>query len=220
MPIEIHEVGADALDRYAAVSIAFEVRSFLRPTLIERGLGGISLREEALSTPYLKDYDAYGEGRPQDWPSEFDVTNWGFLLALDGDVPVGAAAIAYNTPGVNMLAGRSDLGVLWDIRVDPAHRGHGIGRALFQRAAGWCRARGCRLMKIETQNVNVPACRFYHSQGCELGEIDRYAYAGHPHVAHEVMLIWYLDLAKVSAPSQGLQPSRCRAPRPRRPALG
>ncbi len=41
MPIEIREVGPDALDRYATVSIAFEVRSVLRPTLIEGGLGGI-----------------------------------------------------------------------------------------------------------------------------------------------------------------------------------
>jgi GNAT superfamily N-acetyltransferase len=194
MTIEIREVEPDALDRYAMVSIAFEVRALLRLELVDGGLGGIALHEEAVRTPYLKDYDAYGEGRPQDWPHEFDVTNWGFLLATDADRPVGAAAIAYDTPGVHMLAGRRDLGVLWDVRVNPAFRGRGIGRALFQRAADWCRARGCRRMKIETQNVNVEACRFYRRQGCELGEINRFAYVGVPHVAHEVMLIWYLDL--------------------------
>lgn len=107
---------------------------------------------------------------------------------------MGAAAIAYDSSAVTMLVQRRDLAVLWDIRVSPDRRGQGIGRALFRRAAAWCRERGCTQMKIETQNVNVPACRFYHSQGARLGEINRYAYAGHPAVGHEVMLVWYLDL--------------------------
>jgi hypothetical protein len=58
----------------------------------------------------------------------------------------------------------------------------------------WSRERKCTHLKIETQNVNVPACRFYAKQGCRLGAIDRYGYAGHPQVGHETMLIWYLDL--------------------------
>ena len=88
MAFEIHEVGPDALDRYATVSITFPVRTMLRPTLIDAGLTGITLVEEVVPSPYLKDYDAYGEGRPQDWPNEFDVSNWGFLLATDGGTPV------------------------------------------------------------------------------------------------------------------------------------
>jgi GNAT superfamily N-acetyltransferase len=123
--------------------------------------------------------------------------NWGFLLARlsQTDRPIGGAAIAWNTNGVNMLEGRSDLAVLWDIRVRPEHRGHGIGTLLLARSADWARRYGCTLLKIETQNVNVPACRFYASQGCDLGVIHRHAYAGQPHVAHETMLIWYLRLA-------------------------
>ncbi len=97
--------------------------------------------------------------------------------------------MAFNTSGVYMLEGRHDLSVLWDIRVQPELRGRGIGHALFMQAAEWSRARGCTQMKIETQNVNVPACRFYARMGCELGAINRYAYAGQPHVAHEVMLL-------------------------------
>ena len=71
----------------------------------------------------------------------------------------------------------------------------GIGAALFARAANWARQRGCTQLKIETQNINVPACRFYAAQGCELGVIHRHAYAGHPQMADETMLIWYLRLA-------------------------
>lgn len=49
-------------------------------------------------------------------------------------------------------------------------------------------------MKVETQNVNVPACRFYQRMGCRLGEIRQYGYAAVPAVADEVMLNWYLEL--------------------------
>ena len=48
-------------------------------------------------------------------------------------------------------------------------------------------------LKIEAQNNNVPACRIYVARGCHLGAIDRYGY-NDPRVAHETMLIWYLDL--------------------------
>ncbi len=193
MPITIRDVGPNALLLYAQVPIAFRVESVFRVELVEGGLGGILLREERV-TPYIKDYDAYGEDRLEDWPREFDVRNWGFFLACDGDRPVGGAAVAFNTSGVHMLEGRGDLSVLWDIRVHPDWRGQGIGAQLLQRAVEWSRERGCKQMKIETQNVNVPACRFYAAQGCRLGRIDHYGYAGNPAVAHEVMLVWYLDL--------------------------
>ena len=46
-------------------------------------------------------------------------------------------------------------------------------------------------MKIETQNVNIGACRFYAAQGCELRAI-------HPNASlelpEEVQLLWYLDV--------------------------
>jgi GNAT superfamily N-acetyltransferase len=91
-----------------------------------------------------------------------------------------------------MLESRKDLAVLWDIRVCPEYRGAGI--PLFRYAAEWSRKRGCTQLKIETQNVNVPACRFYQRMGAYLGEIHRFGYAGIPSVSHEVMLNWYFDL--------------------------
>ena len=93
-----------------------------------------------------------------------------------------------------MLNGRDDLAALWDLRVYPDYRSSGIGTRLFAEATKWSKEKGCRQLKVETQNVNVPACRFYTRQGCHLGEINRYAYASEPSVAHETMLIWYLDL--------------------------
>jgi GNAT superfamily N-acetyltransferase len=191
MPVQIIEIGPERLSEYATVPIKLEVKSILQVELVEDGLGGILLKEEPVAKPYIKDYDSYGE-LPTDWPKLFNVSNWGFFLGVDGDRMAGGAAVAFDTSGVNMLEGRRDLAVLWDLRVPPSFRGAGI--ALFHYAAEWSKKRGCRQMKVETQNNNVPACRFYQRMGCRLGEIRRFGYAAVPSVANEVMMCWYLDL--------------------------
>ena len=185
--------GPNLLEQYSRVSIAFEVKSILQVQPAQAGLGGITLVETPVE-PYIKDYDALPDGPPTAWHRQFDMSNWGVLLAWLGDQPVAGATIAIDTPGVNMLARRSDLAVLWDIRVQPEWRGQGYGKLVFDQAAGWARQHGCREMKIETQNINVPACCFYARQGCTLGAIDRYGYYNSPHVRHEVMLLWYYTL--------------------------
>lgn len=194
MAVKIIEVGEDILSQYAEIPIAFEVESAFRIDLINGGLDGIRLQEEKVVPSYIKDYDAYEDGGPERWPRRFDIHNWGIFLALERNRQVGGATVAFNTPGVHMLDGQNDLAVLWDIRVHPDFRRCGIGTKLFNHAANWSRKRGCRQLKIETQNINVPACRFYAKQGCQLGEINRYGYVGHPEVEHEIMLIWYFDL--------------------------
>ena len=52
----------------------------------------------------------------------------------------------------------------------------------------------CRQLKIETQNTNVRACRFYAAMGCTLASIDRHAYAAHPAIAQEARMLWRLEL--------------------------
>jgi GNAT superfamily N-acetyltransferase len=197
MPIEIKRVGPDLLAEYAAIPIFFQVESILRVNVVDRGLGGLALIEEEADPPYVKYYgqDSGDESdSPIAWPEQFDVSKWGIFLAYNGRCPVGGAAVAIDTPGLNMLEERRDLAVLWDIRVCTDVRGRGIGSALLRHSADWARQQGCTQLKIETQNVNVPACHFYASQGCVLGAIHRYGYAACPPVAHEAMLLWYLDL--------------------------
>ena len=196
MSIEIQEIGVDLLPRYATIPISFKVESVFRIEVINQGLGGFALIEEKVA-PYTKDYDSIeeeDESRPIGWTKRFDVSKWGFFLALNGSRAVGGATVAIDTPDVNMLENRKDLAVLWDIRVHPNERKRGVGSKLFKYAADWVKGKGCRQLKVETQNVNVPACRFYTKQGCELGAIHRYGYSGCPDVAHEAMLLWYLEL--------------------------
>lgn len=196
MAIEIREDSASALAEYARVPIIFEVREIF--DVAERGdpVGGFVLSRRRLDVPYFKDYDAIEAENPAHWAKRFDVSNWAFLAAHSEGRRVGGAAVAYDTAGVHMLEGRTDLAVLWDIRVAPEARGQGVGRALFRAAEAWAAARGCRQLKIETQNVNVPACEFYARQGCELRAADRFAY---PELAGEIQLLWYKELARGAA---------------------
>ena len=58
--------------------------------------------------------------------------------------------------------------------VRPDHRRRGVASKLFGAAVEWARERGCKQFKVETQNINVGACRFYQKQGCKLGAINLY----------------------------------------------
>jgi GNAT superfamily N-acetyltransferase len=172
---------------HAQISIAFVVDRVFDLTLDDGGLRGLSLSEVSVESPWIKDYDAEADEGPTRWPKRFDVTNWGLLAAHDGERRVGGAVIAYNSDRVNMLEGRSDLAVLWDLRVAPQARSTGIGTLLFRASEEWARDRGCTTLKVETQNINVAACRFYRRMGCELRSLNRFAY---PDLPTEIQLIW------------------------------
>jgi len=191
MAIRIGEEPLVALANYASIPASFlvERRFVVRP--LEGGLAGLNMAIEPVEPPYLKDYDLpVGEG-PADWADRWDLSNWGVISAFDGDTRVAGAAIAWNTSQIDMLGGRKDIAALWDIRVHPGHRRRGLGSRLFAHATEWTRARGCVQFKVETQNVNVPACHFYARQGCTLAAINPFAY---PDLPSEVQFIWVLRL--------------------------
>lgn len=189
--MRIAEEPITGLGLHGEIPTAFLVEHVLDVTLVEEGLGGVVMSERAVEVPWLKDYDAIkGEG-PARWARRFDVTNWGLISAHEPGRRLGGAVVAFDTPGVSMLEGRSDLAVLWDIRVRPEARSSGIGSLLFRAVEAWARDRSCRTLKVETQNINVPACRFYRRMGCTLGAVDRFAYAELP---DEVQLMWFKEL--------------------------
>lgn len=204
MTVEVREEPLSVLAEYARVPISFEVRTVLDVDVRDGGLGGFVLSERAVEAPYVKDYDAL-DGGPAQWPARFDLSRWGLLTARRDGRLLGGAAVAFDTPGIAMLEGRRDLAALWDIRVAPEARGQGVGAALFRAAEAWALARGCRWLKVETQNVNVPACRFYARQGCVLGAIHRFAYPGLP---GEVQLLWYRELGNAGAAHHPTEGSR------------
>jgi len=107
MQAKIIEVGPERLGEYAGIPIKLEVKQRLEVELVEGGLGGMRLHQVEVEKPYVKDYDSY-EDVPTDWPKKFDISNWGFFLAMVGERLAGGAAVAFNTNEVIMLEDRKD----------------------------------------------------------------------------------------------------------------
>jgi ribosomal protein S18 acetylase RimI-like enzyme len=82
---------------------------------------------------------------------------------------------------------------VWDFAVDPPFRRQGIGRRLMQEAIVWARERRLAGVMVETQNINVPACRFYESCGFVLRGFDAYLYRGFDRDTQEIALFYYLS---------------------------
>lgn len=174
MPIV--EVPSSRLALLARIPITFRVDRRLDPETLE---------DVPVAVPRTKDYDACET--PADWAKTWDVSHWGLLIAADGERWVGGAAVAMRTPGLDLLEGRDDLAALWDLRVEPGARGAGLGARLFAAAERWAVAHGARELVVETQDINVPACRFYAKQGCRLAAVNRGAYERFP---DEIQLLW------------------------------
>ncbi|MBI5279559.1 MAG: GNAT family N-acetyltransferase [Burkholderiales bacterium] len=179
--LDIQVLPVSALGDHIAIPSVFESSVIYDPVpaAAER-----VLVEQALAAPMRKDYDALES--PWQWLA-FDVSKWALIVACAEGQRVGGVICAIDTPGVEMLEGRSDLVVIWDIRVAAGMQQAGVGSALFRAAEAWARTRSCRELKVETQNVNVPACRLYRRNGCTLAEANAGAY---PELPAEVQLIW------------------------------
>ena len=190
MSIIIKQVTTDTLPSYSKIPASLLVESAYR-TRTKDGFKGIELYEEKVSHPYIKDYDAArGEG-PTRWLKRFDMSNWGIFMAMDGDRPVGGTIVA---PGAYVGDIDKTFAQLFDIRVYHDLRRLGTGTKLLQQAATFARQLNCKFLKIETQNTNIPACKFYARQGCKLGNIDLFAYKSDPAYEHEFRIVWYLEL--------------------------
>lgn len=185
----VKEESISRLAEYSRIPIRFEVRSIFE--IEGDDPQSAVLVERPVESPWIKDYDEYKGGGPTSWPKRWDISNWGLITAYVDRQMVAGCVLAYKTDGVNKLDGRDDMVVIWDIRVHPDYRKQGIGRKLFVGAIQWSKRRQCRELNIETQNINVPACRFYMRQGCVLISINRSAYDDFP---EEVELVWSLTL--------------------------
>ena len=195
--IEYKQVDTTFFPQYDQVQQRFCCSSYYRIEKHNRGLGGFTFVETLVAEPYIRDFCTGRYATVERW-KRWDLSNWAFFMAFDGDKPIGAAAVASKTEGANLLYGRNDLAALWDIRVNDAYKGQGVGQKLFNMAVEWSRNQGLTQMSIECQNNNIVACKFYHRQGAVLSVINEYAYYNEPEYRHEVQFIWYLDLVNVN----------------------
>ena len=184
-----------ALADYAQVSPAFTVDRVLDVQSDLERPGHFVLSEHIVRTPFVKDYDRDGADGPLSWPHRFDVSGWTVLSSRRDGQTVGWAALAFDAseliaPAISPLGNRP--AVLWDLRVDKIARNQGVGSGLFQSSLSLARVHGCDDLLVETQNINVPACRLYQRHGCELRAVRAAAY---PDLPDEVQLIWGIRIS-------------------------
>jgi len=193
--IRIASEGLSSIEAYVSVPIAFEVASVFDVDHSSADGPTLRLVERSPEHSYVKDYDAIWGDSPLEWAHRFDLSEWQFVAAHVDGRRAGGAVLIMDAPDVEMLEGRKDLALLWDIRVAPAFRSRGVGSALLDAVEASAAARGVRELKVETQNINVPACRFYESRGFQLRDANAGVYEGLP---DEVQLLWYKSLHKTA----------------------
>lgn len=67
--------------------------------------------------------------------------------------------------GTDYMALRGPAGVLYDLVVDPAHRGRGVGRRLLEAAVAELKARGAPRVVLSTAEQNQAAQRLFARAG-------------------------------------------------------
>ena len=187
MTLAIVEEPPTQLIEYAQVPMGFTVAERFDDQALMALRDDAAVRGVAVSPPYWKDYDSYPGGHPSSWPRQFDLSRWTILAAFDRTRRVGGAAVIVDDPQIDLLRDCPACALLWDVRVAPDARRHGVGSALLEAAEQRARERGARSLRVETQDVNVPACLFYHAHGFRLERTTPGAYAELP---NEVQLLW------------------------------
>ena len=100
-----------------------------------------------------------------DFAASMDFGHFAALIAEWDGEPVGFA-LWYRT--YSTFSGRPGL-YLEDLFVRPDHRGHGIGRAIFQDLARRTLAQGCARLEWSVLDWNQPAIDFYRAMGATPG---------------------------------------------------
>ncbi len=110
------------------------------------------------------------------------------VVAVEEDVVLGSAKMGPNRPG---RGGHIATG---SFLVDPAHQGHGVGRALGDHVVGWARDAGYRGIQFNAVvETNVAAVSLWRSLGFRVlatvpGAFD------HPEHGYVGLHLMFLDL--------------------------
>jgi streptothricin acetyltransferase len=175
MKISIHEIDKNNLQDVNKCDGTFIVDS----KLVLQAENGIISYSVTSVEPYQKRY-IFEE---KDYPSYIANPNKTIYFAyMDGQ-----------------LAGQIDVSKHWntyawigDFFVDVGFRRHGVGHVMMQKAVDWAKVRNLPGIMLETQDVNVQACRFYENFGFRLYGFDTYLYKGWNPSTNEIALYWYL----------------------------
>jgi len=183
--VEIRREDYHSLTDYAVVSIAYEVREAVNA--LTTGAAPLPLPRRVVTPAFRKDYDAIPGNHPDEWSTRFAVDRAHFISAYSMGGRVGGAVVIVDPSDVAQLGGDPGYALVWDLRVAPEARGHGIGRALLMAAEASVQEIGGAGIVAETQDVNVAACQLYARAGYVITSIDSKAY---PELSGELQIMW------------------------------
>ena len=138
-----------------------------------------TIAEEIFAEPYEKKYDDDIGYINNDFINSEDNA---IFLCFCGDIYAGNIIIwkQWNKDCyIENIAVRRDF-----------HRS-GIGKKLIEQAVFWAKDKNLRGLRLETQDNNLIACRFYQKCGFVLGAVDNLLYR-HFDNKDEKALFWYL----------------------------
>ncbi|EPY13450.1 MULTISPECIES: GNAT family N-acetyltransferase [Paenibacillus] len=140
-----------------------------------------SYTEERFDEPYFKQYEE----------EEFDNCyiedeDKAVFFYYGEDSCVGQMKICSNWNGFALIE---------HIQVAAAWRHKGIGTALLKTAVEWAMQNNCAGLMLETQDVNIQACRLYAKYGFVIGAVDNMMYANFA-TAKERAIIWYYKFSR------------------------
>jgi ribosomal protein S18 acetylase RimI-like enzyme len=95
--------------------------------------------------------------------AQLEEPNSTVLVAEENGQVIGYAYAAVE--GRDYMSLRGPAGVLYDIIVDPEHRGRGIGRRLLGATLAFLKERGAPRVVLSTADRNEPAQRLFASNG-------------------------------------------------------
>lgn len=132
--------------------------------------------EEKFSERYVKQYDN------EDIDSTYidDPGKAVFLYYTDHKC-IGQIRLCSNWNGYALVE---------DIGVCSSWRKKGIGTKLLEKAVQWAKQNHHIGLMLETQDVNVSACRFYAKNNFIIGGVDTMLYSKFS-TAHEKAIFWY-----------------------------
>lgn len=175
--IRIVPANAENIRHINAVNEPFEVTGRLVPAFDGARW---TFSEELFDEPYAKSYPEDDE----DWARYLEQDGRAILLAFDGDDCVGR---------IRLRRDWNRYAFVEDIAVRAAWRGKGVGTALIAAAKAWAQERGLMGLALETQDMNLSACRFYRKLGFEIGGVNTMLYRNFKQpYCDETAIFWYL----------------------------
>jgi ribosomal protein S18 acetylase RimI-like enzyme len=107
-------------------------------------------------------------------------------LYYDGDICIGQ---------IILIKYWNKYAYIQDICISKDYRKKGIGHKLMDQAVKWTKDKKLKGIMLETQDVNLAACKFYQKYGFILGGVDTMLYSNFDN-AEQKALFWYYKITE------------------------